>query len=101
MNFISELFVGGSVVDLGTIVYSLKRNIPVQNLYCICLFLDGKSHMEIIPSKGLCHTRYKNKKFKVAGVAYGMAEAMDLFLYIINMAAKNGRSFKRPEEWTR
>ena len=57
--------------------------------------------MELISSKGLCHKRYRDRKFKVAGIAYGMAEATDLFLFIIDTAVKNNRNLKKPEEWIR
>lgn len=99
MEFIKELFVGGSINDLGTIKYSLSRNIPVQNLYCICLFLDGKNQMQIVASRELCGKRYKDKKFLLCGIAMSKAEARDLLLFIIDTAVKNGRKLTKPEEW--
>lgn len=101
MELIPELFVGGSVKDVSTIVYSLKRDIPVQGLYCICLFLDGNTHMELMSSHEICNKRYARRKFKVAGIAYGKAQVHDLFMFIIDTAVKNGRNLNRPDEWIR
>ena len=42
MKYIEHLFVGGSVKDLDTILYSLHKDIPVFHLYCICLFYGEK-----------------------------------------------------------
>lgn len=97
MEFINEIFVGGSIKDLGTIKYSLSRNIPVLNLYCICLF-DGDK-MQIVPSRSLCTDRYKQKKFLVAGLASSMQEAKDLIMFMIDNAIKTGRDYKMPKEW--
>ncbi|HIT87377.1 MAG TPA: hypothetical protein IAB62_06465 [Candidatus Coprocola pullicola] len=100
MKCIENLFVGGSIQDLSTILYSIHHNIPVFHLYCICLFYKkGKSHMEIMSSKELCKKRYEQKEFVVAGIAYGRAEALDLFCYMIEQAIKKGRSLQKAEEW--
>ena len=40
MELIENLFVGGNVTDLETIVYSLRREVPVLRLYCIVYFED-------------------------------------------------------------
>ena len=42
MELIENLFVGGNVSDLETIVYSLRREVPVLRLYCIVYFEDKK-----------------------------------------------------------
>ncbi len=100
MKYIEDLFVGESVEDLNTILYSIHHNIPVFHLYCICLFYEKeKSHMEIMSSKELCKKRYAQKKCMVAGVAYGRAEALDLFCYMIEQAVKKGSSLQKAEEW--
>lgn len=55
--------------------------------------------MEIMSSKELCKKRYEQKEFVVAGIAYGRAEALDLFCYMIEQAIKKGRSLQKAEEW--
>lgn len=100
MKYIEHLFVGGSVQDLDTILYSLSRDITVFHLYCICLFYNKKrNHVEIMSSKEICKKRYKNKNFEVIGVAYGKAEAIDLFCYIIQQAVEKGSNLQKAEEW--
>lgn len=99
MKYIENLFVGGSVQDLNTILYSLRQNITVFHLYCICLFYGTeKNHVEIMSSREICKKRYQQKDFVVIGVAFGKAEATDLFCYIIKQAAEKG-NLQKPEEW--
>ena len=50
MQLIENLFVGESVGNLGTVVYSLKRDIPVFRLYCLVYFAD-RNRIEILSSK--------------------------------------------------
>ena len=100
MKYIEHLFVGGSVKDLDTILYSLHKNIPVFHLYCICLFYaEKRNHVEIMSSKEVCKKRYQQKNFVVIGIAYGKAEAIDLFCYIIQQAAEKNSDLQRAEEW--
>ena len=49
MELIENLFVGGNVSDLETIVYSLRREVPVLRLYCIVYFED-KNRLELLSS---------------------------------------------------
>ena len=100
MKYIEHLFVGGSVQDLDTILYSIDKSIPVFHLYCICLFYSNqKNHVEIMSSNEICKKRYKQKDFIVIGVAYGKAEALDLFCYIIQQATEKGNDIQKAEEW--
>ena len=50
-------------------------------------------------SKEICKKRYKSKNFEVIGVAYGKAEAIDLFCYIIQQAVEKGSNLQKAEEW--
>ena len=54
MKLIDNLFVAENVTDLETVVYSLRRSIPVLHLYCIVLFED-KNRLEILTSRDLFH----------------------------------------------
>ena len=65
MELIENLFVGGNVSDLETIVYSLRREVPVLRLYCIVYFED-KNRLELLSSHELFHTRNKNRPAKIA-----------------------------------
>ena len=48
MELIENLFVGGNVSDLETIVYSLRREVPVLRLYCI-VYLRTKTDWSCFP----------------------------------------------------
>ena len=74
MRLIENLFVAGNVTELETVVYSLRRSIPVLHLYCIVLFED-KNRLEILSSRELFRERNKNRPGQIAGVAMGKREA--------------------------
>ena len=98
MEWIEDLFVGGSVTDLETVVYSLRRGIPVLHIYCIVLFED-RNRLEILSSRELFQKRNKNRPAKIAGIAMGHAEALDLLVYMAETALENGRDCGDPREW--
>lgn len=83
MEFIEEPYIGKSITDLETIFYSLKRRIPVMNIYCICISEESQFLLEIMSSKELYHQRNQNKKYCIAGIAQGKKEAYDLVRYMV------------------
>lgn len=97
MELIDDLFVGGNVTELETIVYSLRRGIPVLHLHCIVYFED-KNRLEILSSHELFHERNKNRPAKIAGIAMGRREAVDLLVFMAEEAQKNGRNPGNPKE---
>ena len=97
MKLIDNLFVAGNVTDLETVVYSLRRSIPVLHLYCIVLFED-RNRLEIMTSRDLFHERYKNRPVKIAGIAMGRREAYDLLAFMTEDAVNHGRNPADPKE---
>lgn len=91
MQLIENLFVAGNVTELETVVYSLRRSIPVLHLYCIVLFED-KNRLEILSSRELFRERNKNRPGQIAGVAMGKREAYELLAFMTEDAVKNGRN---------
>ena len=79
MELIENLFVGGNVTDLETIVYSLRRE-------------------ELLSSHELFHTRNKNRPAKIAGIAMGREETVDLLLFMAKRAQEEGRNPANPRE---
>lgn len=69
MELIENLFVGGNVSDLETIVYSLRREVPVLRLYCIVYFED-KNRLELLSSHELFHTRNKTALRKLQALPW-------------------------------
>ena len=90
MRLIENLFVAGNVTELETVVYSLRRSIPVLHLYCIVLFED-KNRLEILSSRELFRERNKNRPGQIAGVAMGKREAYELLAFMAEDAVQNGR----------
>lgn len=98
MRLIDNLFVAENVENLGTVVYSLKRDIPVFRLYCLVYFAD-RNRMEILSSKELFTKRHRGRKGIIGGVAMGHHEAVDLLCYMLEEAAKAGRDLTDPAAW--
>ena len=97
MELIENVFVGGNVTNLETVVYSLRRSIPVLHLFCIVYFED-RNRLEIMSSHDLFHERYKNRPAKIAGIAIGRREAYDLLVFMAEEAVKEGRNPGDPKE---
>ena len=97
MKLIDNLFVAGNVKELETVVYSLRRDIPVLHLHCIVLFED-RNRLEILSSRDLFHERNKNRPAQIAGIAMGRREAYDLLAFMTEDAVKNGRDPGDPKE---
>ena len=97
MKLIDNLFVAGNVTDLETVVYSLRRSIPVLHLYCIVLFED-RNRLEIMTSRDLFHERNKNRPAQIAGIAMGRRQVYDLLVFMTEEAVANGRNPADPKE---
>ena len=97
VELIENLFVAENVTNLETVIYSLRRKIPVLRLYCIVLFED-RNRMEILPSREAFGKRYENRPAKIAGIAMGKREAIDLFCFMVEDALENGRNPADPKE---
>ena len=97
MKLIDNLFVAENVTDLETVVYSLRRSIPVLHLYCIVLFED-RNRLEIMTSRDLFHERNKNRPAQIAGIAMGKRQAIDLLAFMTEDAVANGRNPADPKE---
>ena len=97
MKLIDNLFVAGNITDLETVIYSLRRSIPVLHLTCIVLFED-KNRLEILSSRDLFHERNKNRPGLIAGIAMGRREAIDLLRFMTEDAVQSGRNPADPRE---
>lgn len=90
MQFIESLYIDGRLKDLGTIVYALKREIPVFAVYCICMRHGGPYQLEILSAGELLQTRNKEREYIIAGLAKDLKGALDLVAYIVEDTVKKG-----------
>lgn len=88
MRFIENVFVSDNIKDLNTVVYSLKRNIPVFDIYVVCVDNNGKC--EIILSKDFLGNFGQSEKKTVIGLAFGKKSAYNLFADIVCYANEKG-----------
>ena len=100
MELIENLFVAGNVTSPEAVVSRLRRDIPVDRLYCIVFFAD-KKRLEILSSRELFSGRYEGRPAKAAGIAMGRAEAVRLLAFMAEEALKDGRNAGDPEELIR
>lgn len=88
MRFIENVFVSDSIEDINTVVYSLKRDIPLLGIYVICTDESGKC--EIMPSAEFLGRFGKSEEKTVCGLASGKRAAYSLFADMISYGEKQG-----------
>lgn len=93
-----ELYVAENVENLGTIVYSLRRNIPVFRLYCL-VARPKLGRLEIVSSKYLFGSHGSKHDGCIVGVAMGYQQAVDLFCFAAGQAVAEGRDLRHPVGW--
>ena len=79
MKFIEDIFVSGNITDLSTVMYSLKRKIPVFNIYLVCVKENFNNTALILP----CRESYKEEGLTVLGIAKGKKDANELMRHIM------------------
>ncbi|MGE4214511.1 MAG: hypothetical protein AB7E42_07015 [Anaerotignaceae bacterium] len=90
MDFINDIFVDENIEDLNTIIYSLKRGIPVFNIYLVCIN-DGDENTAYIMSSNEYFSKWnKNRQYKTIGIAVGKHGANRLFSNIIEYWIEKG-----------
>ena len=98
MEIAEELFVAENINDLETMVYSLRKNIPMPRLYCI-LFRALKNRYEIISSWQLCKGSFPMQDGVVVGVANGKQEAYSLLAFLVEEALQGQKDLLNPQTW--
>lgn len=98
MEEIDALFIGGGVREPEKVLYCLRRNIPVPRLYCIVFFAD-RQRLELLSSRQLFHARNRNRPAKLAGIAMGRAEALELVAFMAQTALEEGKNPASPQDW--
>lgn len=92
MDFIEDIFVDENIEDLNTIIYSLKRGIPVFNIYLICVNVNTENTAVIMSSTEYFNKRNRDKQYKTIGIAVGKYGANRLFSNIIEYWVEMGNS---------
>ena len=90
MRFIENVFVSENIDDVNTVFYSLKRNIPVFNIYLI--YIDKNGKCEISSSAHFLDGYDKNKDKTVCGAALGKSDAYTLFAQIVEYSLSKGKN---------
>ena len=92
MEFIDELFVDKKIKDIETVIYSLKKGIPVYNIYIIYIEEKNKNMAEIMSSFDFC--KKETESYRVIGLASGKAGANKLFSSIIEFWISSGNELR-------
>jgi len=92
MIFYKKLFIGDTVDNKDEIIKSINNNIPVFNIYFLCVDLKSKNNiMEILETKELFKCFNQRKNYIVIGIANGKKEAFKLSSDIIIKYIKNNK----------
>ncbi|HCT65257.1 MAG TPA: hypothetical protein DIC60_08365 [Lachnospiraceae bacterium] len=92
MDFINDIFVDENVENLNTIIYSLKKGIPVFNIYLICIDNMSENTAHIMSSSEYFSKINSKKQYKIIGIAVGKYGANRLFSNIIEYWVEKGNS---------
>ena len=84
MRLAKTLYITQSVQDLGTVIYALRRNIPVFRLWCICL---ENGRLSVQSSRSLC---LRGKDPLVLGFGMGQAETVEGLVAFVEAQAAAG-----------
>ena len=79
MDFTDSIFVDGDIKDLNTIIYSLKKGIPVFNIYLICVERKSRHIAHIMSSGEYFSKRNVNCEYKTIGIAAGKQGGLSAF----------------------
>lgn len=97
MKLAEELLVAENIDDLGTVIYALRRKIPMPRLYCI-VYVYEKNRYELISSIELCRSTHTPVGI-VVGVANGRRQGLDLIGYLLEEAVQAGKDLNDPQTW--
>ncbi|MBS4960030.1 MAG: hypothetical protein KHZ62_04310 [Clostridiales bacterium] len=98
MRFAKNIWSAEDMNDLATIVYSLRRNIPVLDCFLVCLSPNEKNYFEILSSEELVKERNQKKDYFVVGISIGKKEALQLVMRIFEEAAEQMWDFRNLRE---
>ena len=90
LEFIENVFIDDSIKDLNTVLYSLKKGIPLYNVYVI--LVDDKNanwYAQIMSSSQFFINESKFENYKVIGLAQSKAKANELFSSILGYWLEN------------
>jgi len=93
MEFIEDVFIDDSIKDLDTVLYSLKKGIPVYNVYVI--LVDDKNmgwYAQIMSCSQFFINKSKFENYKVIGLAQSKEKANELFSSIMEYWIKKGNN---------
>ena len=90
MKFIDNIYVGESIKNPPEIFDKLKNRTPAFGIYCICILPGSRFFAEILSSRSLFSDKNKNKDYTVIGIAFGKAEAEELFSVIVEDFISSG-----------
>lgn len=90
MEFIEDLFVDEKIKDIDTVIYSLKKGIPVYNIYVIYVENDTKDLAVIMSSFEFL--KKEKKDYKIIGIARGKFGASQLFSNITQYWLSKGNT---------
>lgn len=84
MKFYKNLFIGKNVKNINSIIKFANENIPVFNIYFICIVKKSSNLMEIIESRQIYKKINSLNDYLIIGISEGKNEAKELLIEILN-----------------
>ena len=85
MRFIDDVFIS-AIDDVETVIYSLKRGLPVFNIYLLCV---GENVPSVIVSGYEYFSGERYKDMYVAGISSGKYNAYRIYAEAVKYALEN------------
>ncbi len=92
MNFHKKLFISEKIENKEEIFELLDNNIPVLNLYLICVCKKDNNMFDIIESNEYFKEINKNKNYIIIGLAMGKKDSLNLIKNIIEWWIEGGKN---------
>ena len=98
MDFIDNLRIGKTIEDGEQVLGALKRGMPVDGIYLICIRLSyslANNLLEIINSEYIHKMGLSKNNYKIIALAFGRQEAYDMVKELIEdfyISNSNGNS---------
>lgn len=83
MEWIKNVYVSEEMQDVETVLYSLKREIPVLHVYLIAVEAEKKPRLVIVSCTQALKKKENHQHLWVVGLAFGAYQARRLLAQIV------------------
>ncbi|NLK21431.1 MAG: hypothetical protein GX308_04990 [Epulopiscium sp.] len=78
MIIAKRCYIGETIKNKDKILKTIANNLPLKNIYCLCVGDKPHHLMEILSSREMIKDIYSKEKYKIIGIASSRDEAFEL-----------------------